>query len=218
MKRSKRLKISWGIWHTSRRDPSKIIRDQQTRLAELVAFARTNSPLYRKLYDHRPSQINKLDELPMVTKPQLMVNFDDWVTDPAVTRNNVEAFVADKSRVGQPYLNRYMVWTSSGTTGTPGIFLHDSRALMVYDALVEWRGSPGWVTPRGFRQTLRSGFRMANVVATGGHFAGVAMCNRLPQRYPWLSKRIQTFSVLEPLPKLVQASLPDEVNKISEID
>jgi phenylacetate-coenzyme A ligase PaaK-like adenylate-forming protein len=46
---------------------------------------------------------------------------------------------------------------------------------------------------------------MANVVATGGHFAGVAMCHRLPQRYPWLSQRIQTFSVLEHLPKLVQA-------------
>ena len=111
MKRSKRLKISWGIWRTSRSAPSKIILDQQTQLGDLVEFARTNSPLYRQLYKHLPNLISDIEELPAVTKPELMADFDDWVTDPAVTRNNVEAFIADKTSVAKLFFcginNRY---------------------------------------------------------------------------------------------------------------
>ena len=41
-----------------------------------------------------------------------MAHFDDWVTDPAVTRAGVDAFVADKTLVGQPYLGRYFLCTT----------------------------------------------------------------------------------------------------------
>lgn len=201
----KRLKTTWDVWRTGRDGPAAIARVQQTRLTELVEFARARSPFYQKLYQHTPEPINKLQNLPPVTKPELMANFDDWVTDPVVTRAGVEAFIADKTLVGQLYLGRFAVWTTSGTTGTPGIFLHDSKALGIYDILLAVRGWLGRVTSSHLLIIPRHGFRVAIVVATGGHFAGVSSCERFPRHYPWLSNRIRTFSALVPLVKLVAA-------------
>jgi phenylacetate-coenzyme A ligase PaaK-like adenylate-forming protein len=117
----------------------------------------------------------------------------------------VANFVADKTGVGQLYLGRYAVWTSSGTTGTPGIFLHDRQALAIYDTLLTVRGWWGWLTPGSFVTLLRRGFRAAVIAATGGHFAGVSAWEGIRRRYPLLSHRIYAFSVLSPLPELVRA-------------
>ena len=52
---------------------------------------------------------------------ELMAHFNEWVTDPAVTIESVKEFVSDMSLIGQLYLGRYMVSTTSGSTGVPGI-------------------------------------------------------------------------------------------------
>ena len=64
-----------------------------------------------------------------------MAAFDAWVTDPDVTLRGVQSFTADVSRVGERFLERYAVWTTSGTSGEAGIFVHDPGALAVYAAL-----------------------------------------------------------------------------------
>jgi phenylacetate-coenzyme A ligase PaaK-like adenylate-forming protein len=198
------LPLIGDIWRTSSGGAAAIARVQQTRLLDLVEFARLRSPFYRRLHQHPPLPINKLRDLPPVTKPELMASFEDWVTDPAVTKASVAAFITDKTLVGQPYLGCYAVWTSSGTSGTPGIFLHDRQALVIYDSLVMWRGWWNWMTCGCFSTILWRGFRAAVVAATGGHFAGISSWERLRQRYPWLSHRIYPFSVLMPLLELVQ--------------
>ena len=101
-----------------------------------MAYARAHSPFYRDLYQHVPEDGFDLVDLPPVTKPQLMANFDAWATDRAVTRTGVDAFIRDKSRVGDRYLGKYSVWTTSGTTGEPGIFLVDGPAQRLYNALM----------------------------------------------------------------------------------
>ena len=42
---------------------------------------------------------------------------------------------ASPSHLGDAYLGRYLVWTSSGTTGEPGIFVQDEQSLAAFDAL-----------------------------------------------------------------------------------
>jgi len=39
------------------------------------------------------------------------------------------------TRIGEPYLGRYVVWESSGTGGQPGVFVQNGAAMAVYDAL-----------------------------------------------------------------------------------
>src|SRR5581483_9138477 len=112
-------------WRVGRGGVPLITARQRRRLAELVTFARRRSSHYRKRYAVLPPVVSHIHQLPVVTKPELMTHFDAWVTDPAVTRQDVDAFVADLRRVGDRLRGRYVVWTTSGTTGRPGVFLHD---------------------------------------------------------------------------------------------
>jgi phenylacetate-coenzyme A ligase PaaK-like adenylate-forming protein len=133
-----------------------------------------------------------------------MANFDEWVTDRAVTRSGVEAFIADKTGVGDFYLGRYAVWTSSGVTGRHGIFVHDRDALRVYATLTMVRGMMVWMTPRQGLTFLLRGDPEASVVRTGGHFVAPTVRALYRRHYPRLSTSSRTFSVTMPLAELVR--------------
>jgi len=133
-----------------------------------------------------------------------MDNFDEWVTDPNVTRADLGAFVADPSLIGHEYLNRYMAWTTSGTTGTPAILVHDRRSLAVMSALSVTRVVPAWMSPGDLLEFLRRGGRAASVWATGGHFFGVTMAERQRRSRALRRRRIRIFSVMTPLDELVK--------------
>ena len=180
---------------------------RDARLALLLRTALSDSPFYRQRHRHAGGT-PRLEHFEPVSKAELMQHFDDWATDREITREGVEAFMRDSQRIGDPYLGRYLVWTSSGTTGQPGIFVQDALSLAVFDALDSLRlqhlGSPAQPWPMwGQRQ------RFAFVAATGGHFAGVVSFERLrrsaaaaPLPLQWLAPQLQTFSVLQPLETL----------------
>lgn len=198
------LSVAWDTWRMMRRGPKALAARQQARLADLVAFARQCSPYYRQLYRDLPEQITDLQHLPPVTKPELMTHFNEWVTDPAVTRTGVEAFVADPARVGDFYLGRYLIWTTSGTTGVPALLVQDRRSLRIIDLLRYFRMLPVCLTPHALRQLLSRGMRIAILFATGGHFGGVSMVEWWRRSRPILGKGSRIFSVQSPLPELVQ--------------
>jgi len=204
MKHWKLLGLAWDVRRTKRGKNSAIRARQQKRLRDLVEFARVHSAFYRRLYERVAFPIDDLQNLPRVTKQDLMANFDDWVTDPAVTRSGVEAFMVDKTRVGDLYLGRYAVWTSSGVTGRHGIFVHDRDALRVYATLAMVRGIMVWMTPREGLTCLRRGDRGVTVIRTGGHYVGPAVRGLYRRHYPRLSKNNRAFSVMTPLSELVK--------------
>ncbi len=177
---------------------------QQQKLRELCAFAVQHSPFYAHHYRQTPMPGGDLRELPPVTKPLLMAHFDEWVTDTAVTLAGVKEFIANPSLVGHLYLDRFAVFTTSGTTGTPGIFLHERDALTVYDLLWLWRGWRAWLGIRRLLDTWRPAFREVFLVATGAHFGGTATAARVRQRYPQMAGHLESVSVLLPLPEMVQ--------------
>ncbi len=188
------------LW-TRQQGEAAIARRRHQRLAELVGFARHNSPLYRNLYRGLPERVDEVGLLPITGKAQLMADFDHWVTDTRITRAAVESFIQDPRQIGKLFLDEYAVWRSSGSSGVPGIFLHDRKAIEVYDALVG-------VQMHSFDQIARYSIglvsgagRSALVVATDGHFASVATALRLQHSNPLLSLR--TFSVALPLDSLV---------------
>jgi phenylacetate-coenzyme A ligase PaaK-like adenylate-forming protein len=170
----------------------------------MTAWARAHSPFYRERYRGLRSEDGGLAMLPPVTRHELMADFDRWVTDPAITRDTVHEFIADRSRVGQPFLGRYAVWTSSGTTGEPGLYVQDAQALAVYDALQAVRFGATALRPNFLLDLLGRGGRYAMVAATGGHFAGVASIERLRQLNPLTASRIRVVSILQPVSALVQ--------------
>lgn len=170
------------------------------RLADLVRHARERSPLFREIYKGLPRD-PPLERLPPIARPALMARFDEWVTDPRVTRATVEAVLADPRRVGEPFLDGYCAWKSSGTSGCTGLFVQDRAALAVYDSLVaaQLREAP-W-SFQSWTRLAFGGLRTALVVATNDHFASIASWERLRRASPFLQAR--AFSVLDPLPDLV---------------
>ncbi|MGW5364618.1 phenylacetate--CoA ligase family protein [Actinopolymorpha pittospori] len=181
--------------------PEGIARRQRVHLADLVAYARTNSPYYRELYDDLPAGVDDVTRLPVTDKKSLMSRFDDWVTNREVTREKVEAFVADPGLAGQRFLDRYLVATTSGTSGLRGLFVIDDRYSAVHTAL----GSrAGGVIGAGdlIRMAARAG-RTAVVSAPGGHFFTVATTARFRLDHPWLGRMMRVFSIHQPLPDLV---------------
>ena len=178
---------------------------QANRLKDLIAFARTRSPFYSQRYRALPTEIPDLGVLPPVSKRELMTRFDDWVTNRTVTLDGLNAFLADHERVGHLYQGRYATWTTSGTTGEPGIFVHDIDALKVYASLALWRGAGAWLTPRQVWRLLRRGIRAAAVICTGGHYASASATELVGRAFPSLSENIRAFSVLAPASEMVTA-------------
>jgi putative adenylate-forming enzyme len=189
------------IWWTRNAGRSAIDAARASRASSLIAFAREHSPVYRHAWDGLPRRELALAELPVATKHELMAHFDDWLTDPQVDRAGIEAFLSDRTHIGERYLDRYVVWKSSGSTGEPGIFVQDESALATYDALIAAQLSGTRLAGPYAWGLLARGGRAALIAATGDHFASIASWQRMCRGAPWPNAR--AFSVMDPLPRLV---------------
>jgi phenylacetate-CoA ligase len=203
--RQKVLLASWDVWRTKRAGTPAILATQQKRFQSLLEFTRLHSRFYQRLYQHLPQHITQLTDLPPVTKGDLMQHFDEWVTDPQVRHNEVNTFIADMALIGVPYLGRYAVWRTSGTTGSPGIFLHDADALATYIALLITRCYLSWTTVDNFWRMIQQRWRTAFVFATSGHFASNTFETVTHQLRPGSSETPPIFSAHMALSDLVDA-------------
>ncbi len=200
------VRIALDVWRAQREGAAGLARRQEQRFAALVAHARAASRFYQRLYRDQPAGGGvALRDLPPVTKLELMAAFDDWVTDPGVTRAGIEAFVADPALIGAPYRGGLFVCTSSGTTGHPGLFVHDRGAVAVYRALNLVRVDFAWLSLSQWIAMLRRGLRWAAMIGTGGHFPAASWLELERRRSGWRSRAYRVFSVQRPLAELAAA-------------
>ncbi|WP_233505944.1 phenylacetate--CoA ligase family protein [Rhodoferax lacus] len=176
---------------------------QAQRLDRLLRELALGNTLYAAHLRGRGHGITSLQQLPVVTKAELMQRFDEWVTDPQLRLPDLQAFTADPTRIAEPFLGQYTVWESSGSSGTPGIFVQDRCAMAIYDALESIRRSPPCVSRR-WLDPLYCSERMALVAATEGHFASIVSVRRLKHINPWAAQATHCLSILQPLNSLVQ--------------
>ena len=188
------------IWWTRSGGHDAVRAAATQRFAELVRFTRAHSPFYRRALHGLPNR-PALHELPVVTKRELMANFDDWATDRRIERNAVEAFLADRSHIGDDFLARYVVWKSSGSTGEPGIYVQDEDALAVYDTLIAVQLARPDLASQCMSGFLAHGGRAALIAATGDHFASIASWERVCRAAPGLAAR--GYSIMAPIETLV---------------
>ena len=181
-----------------------IVARQQKRLNELVTFARANSRFYAEKYRGLPENITDARQLPPVTKVELMEHFDDVVTDPFIRKVHVSQYIADMGNIGKPYLGKYMIWTTSGTTGTPGIFLEDKNWDAVITAVNVLRMGGEWYTLDVIRGMMKAGGNSASVFAGNGHFLGVTMLERQRNSNSSRRKHIRLIPVTLPIHEIVK--------------
>ncbi len=199
------LTASWDTWRTARKGKEHIVQRQQERLQELVTYARTQSRYYAQVYRDVPEQVTTITQLPVVTKAEMMDHFDEWVTDPAITKQDAEAFLANPELIGHDYHDRYVICTTSGSTGIPAILVHDHGALAVYNVLGYIRSLPIFLSSlRNTGALLHGKARLAAIFVTGGHFLGNTISARRRKKMPWRAKTQRIFSALTPIAGLVR--------------
>ena len=124
------LELAMRLWRTHRalrrRDAwsrDRLVAHQEAALRRLRAHAYRHSAFYRRW--HAGLEDRPLADLPVMSKERLLEVYDEAVTDPALCYRDLEAFVA-ADRPG--YLHgRYVVVSTSGSSGRPALFAYDAR-------------------------------------------------------------------------------------------
>jgi phenylacetate-CoA ligase len=116
----------------------RLLAHQARALATLRTFTYARSPFYQKF--HAGLMDRPLEDLPVLTKAELMRNFDDVVTDRAIRLGDVEEHVT-RTRGAERFAGRYTISASSGSTGQRGFFVFDPSE---WGMLLTTYGRPAW--------------------------------------------------------------------------
>jgi phenylacetate-CoA ligase len=124
--------------HACRWSTQRLAAHQERASEQIRAFAVAQSPVYREF--HRGLEAAPLAELPILTKALLMERFDDVVTDRRVHLLDAEAYLrGDGARL---FRGRYVVMSTSGSTGRRGVFLFSPdewiRSLAAITRPISW--------------------------------------------------------------------------------
>lgn len=129
----------------------RLIDYQAQRLRKLRAYATAHSPFYRTF--HKGLDDAPLSELPILTKAQLIENYDDIVTDRRLTRRALDDHLARRSP-GTRFRHRYWLCATSGTSGRPAVipfrFSEWAALLASYTRVNDWAGVH-WTSLRRLR-------------------------------------------------------------------
>ena len=98
-------------------------KHQQKQLQSLVRHAIDKSPFYRELYKNMLIDEGLvITDLPAIDKRIMMENYDKVVTDPRLKLKDLQQFIKNIT-YDDYYLNQYLVFTTSGSTGLQGVFV-----------------------------------------------------------------------------------------------
>jgi amino acid adenylation domain-containing protein len=106
-----------------------VARSQRQAFHKLLRHAWLNSPFYRDLYSSTGIKYSALGEvtpsdLPLIDKKVLMDNFDRAVTDTRLRKRDLERWMYENRNPAASYLNEFVVFHSSGTSGSAGVFVY----------------------------------------------------------------------------------------------
>lgn len=185
----------------SRMDGVKRAALQEQRLKDIVDYAQQNSPFYAERYRNLPEAWT-LRDLPPVGKRELMGRFDDWPADRSVRLDDLNEFMRDLDHVGRKFMGRYLVFTTSGSTGNPLVTLCDDTTNNVIGAVNTARSI---ARKEDLRALLLSGGKTMGVFATGGFYLSNSSIRARLLAMPWKKRQMSLTSALLPIPQIVQA-------------
>jgi len=189
-----------GLW-TGRGGRARIEARQLRNLRGLVAKARRDSPLFRRLYaDLPPTGEITLHDLPVTRKPDLMREFDDWLTIRSLPLARAREHLRDMGKIGVP-IDEVAIFRTSGTSGEPAVIVLPSSMLeYCFGILLARLDRAQW---KLLRETRRSG---ENVTITGGngHFAGAGLNALMHRLAPRVAGRHTFIEAEQPISRVVE--------------
>lgn len=173
---------------------------QRKRLKDVVEWARKNSPYYAQLYKAIPDDF-ALADLPSVNKRELMENWNDWITDRELTLSDVEKFMEDTNNIGRKIKKKYMVFTTSGSTGNPLVSLCDNTTNSVMGGISACRS---YARKEDLDAFMKRGKKSMAVFADEGFYLGNSSIRSRLNKMPWKKRQMAVSSALYPIEKIVQ--------------
>ncbi|MEW6267896.1 MAG: hypothetical protein AB1689_01195 [Thermodesulfobacteriota bacterium] len=116
-------------------DAEQIARRQRDGLRSLLRQAIARSPFHaRRLAGVDPERIDLTDlpRLPVMTKSELMHEFDDVLTDRRLSRALCERALAATRDEPRPLFGEYTCLASGGSSGLRGVFVLDADAMIEF--------------------------------------------------------------------------------------
>ncbi len=115
-------------------DAGRLAAERERRLRELLVYAADHSPFWRERLAGRDlAKFTEADlpSLPVLTKPEMMEEFDRLVTVPELTRARVQQHVDQLS--GDGYLDdEYRAIITSGYVGNPSLHVYGWDAFVTF--------------------------------------------------------------------------------------
>jgi phenylacetate-coenzyme A ligase PaaK-like adenylate-forming protein len=179
--------------------PAERLRaERQRRLRQLLAAARQRSTWHReRLSQCEPDRIteNDLNEIPVMTKDDLMVNFDSIVTDPALSLDLIESHLSELTTDAY-LLDRYHAVESGGSSGRRGVFVYGWNAwTLCYLSLRRY----SWRALVSYREARRGPVVMAKI----GAARPVHISSAIGQTFSSQDLAIHRFPMTIPMEEIV---------------
>lgn len=158
--------------------PEAIHSLAEIRFRKLLIYAYEKSRFYQEFYRSHGIREKDLPEiahsdLPIITKETVMENYNDFITDDSIKKENIEQFLKYNSNF-KDRLNEKVVIHTSGSTGSPGLFVYSQDEWNRIMALVLSRVAKPLLHP--FRRT-----KLAYMGAVNGHYAGITLTGDAPK-------------------------------------
>lgn len=184
---------------------SKLSQDERAqitgrRLKEMVAYAKQNSPYYAERYKDIDVGRFELGNLPPVNKLELMAHFDEWLTDRTVKLSDATEFMKDMDNVGRKLKGKYLVFTTSGSTGNPLVALYDENANNVMSAIAAARS---YARKEDLAAFMKRGGKTIGVFATSGFYLSNCTVRARQLSMPWKKGKMGVTSALLPTSEIV---------------
>lgn len=173
------IKMMWDLWNLKRNEKksaAEIQALQDKKLKRLLHYAYEHSAYYRNSFARAGITAVSIDSTPLsafpvIDKSVLMSRFEEIVTVPGMTQEEIGRFDEQEKTGGKLFRGQYHIVHSSGSTGTPKYFVYDENAwnCMLLGIV---RGALWNMTMPQILRFLASGPRIVYIAATNGRYGG----------------------------------------------
>lgn len=198
-----------NIWYTllsgNYLNKKQIEQIQDQRLRALLKYSSTHSEFYRNLWQSIDVENCRLTDLPIVTKSNMMADFDNFVTDRHLKLDEIRYWLR-REHNDMMYRGKYIPILTSGSTGENALVIYD-RCSMDYVQAALLARHAGRDLSRGqslmllAKHLLGRRLRIAYVLVPDGNIHAIA---KYPPRMHQLVTRQRVFSLFDPIEKVVE--------------
>lgn len=173
------IKTIFDLWQLKRNEKKTVeeISSLQTKkLKRLLHYAYEHSAYYRSSFERAGITAEMIDSTPLsafpvMDKSVLMSQFEEIVTVPDLTQEEIRDFDEKETTDKKLFQGKYHIVHSSGSTGTPKYFVYDESAWNTM-LLGIVRGALWNMTMPEIIKFLIHGPRIVYIAATDGRYGG----------------------------------------------